>query len=363
MVLEPVGRRIRALGAAAGLRSVLTPAVWGLLVMTWALPGQARTWHVPSECPTINAANDSAAAGDTVLVGPGTYQVITPIQPGPDVCLTSEEGAEATILEICLCSNAIGLWQCEGARVSGFAIRNSPDPDCRDMFPTYGAVLYDCTDVIVEDCIIEGVGNGIDVAGSSGEWWKPAFRNNTIRSCGFGVYCTSPASDPGEPGRPYFTGNTITECVTGVYVGNSSPMFDGNEITHCRDRGMQYVGLCGGGCRANRIAYHGGNGVEVIATEALDLPHFNGGFEPRYANDIYGNSGYAISYTGVTQSDGILAEFNYWGTRCPDGTLLFQGPVDFSPWMDSTHTEILNEDDCPGATEPTSWGAVKALFK
>jgi hypothetical protein len=32
-------------------------------------------------------------------------------------------------------------------------------------------------------------------------------------------------------------------------------------------------------------------------------------------------------------------------------------------WLDSTHTVVLNEDDCPGVGEPATWGMIKALFK
>ncbi|MFZ1945933.1 MAG: hypothetical protein WAW06_00105, partial [bacterium] len=170
-------------------------------------------------------------------------------------------------------------------------------------------------------------------------------------------------SEPGEPGRPYFTGNTITECVTGAEVYNSSPVFDGNGITHCRDYGMQYEGLCGGGCRANTIAYNGQDGVRICASAALAVPDFNAGFELPYANDFYGNGRYAINFECTTEGGSLLAVFNYWGSRCPDSTILFRGPIRFSPWMDSTHTEILNEDDCPGATEPSTWGAIKAGFR
>src|SRR5687768_16244262 len=44
-----------------------------LLVFALAYETNAATIHVPADQPTIQAAIDASASGDTVLVAPGTY--------------------------------------------------------------------------------------------------------------------------------------------------------------------------------------------------------------------------------------------------------------------------------------------------
>lgn len=324
---------------------------------------QARTWHVPSECPTIHAGLDSASYGDTVLVAPGTYLKTddpeTMIHPGPGVRLVSEGGPEATIIEFCNSSIGILLNQCEGARVCGFTIRFGSGPDCWfPPGPTEGVRCRDCTDVVVENCIMEDVSYGICVMGRSSQWWKPVFRNNVIRNCGPGIG----VFDGIDAGRPYFQGNMITSCNCGAEIRNSSPMFDGNTITYCREYGMYYMYHCGGSCTNNVIA-HNGMGVAIYADPPLAAPDFNGGWEPQHANDFFDNGGIDISYTHSSGQGFVMALYNYWGSRCPDSTAIFQGTVIFTPWVDSTHQQVLNHSDCPNATEPTTWGAIKAMFR
>jgi len=71
-----------------------------LLVLAGSGPSGARTWYVneagTGDAPTIPAAMDSAAYGDTVLVGPGTYYGWINMTDG--VTLTSEIGPTETIL-------------------------------------------------------------------------------------------------------------------------------------------------------------------------------------------------------------------------------------------------------------------------
>ena len=198
-----------------------------LCILLLTLPPQplARTWRVPSECPTIKAGLDSATSGDTVMVAPGTYlETLDPetwIRPGPGEHLVSEDGPEATIIEVCDTGIGIVFFECERASVSGFTIRTGSGPDCgHPPSLTEGISCYDCTNVIVEDCIIEDFNYGICIEGASSKWWLPAFRNNIIRSCAFGIYCFETI----EVGSPFFENNVITDCNYGALFYDSCPM-------------------------------------------------------------------------------------------------------------------------------------------
>lgn len=68
-----------------------------------ATDASARTWYVTSigggDAPTIQAAINSSASGDTVLVAAGAYDENLVIPVGLDLVLRSESGAEETIVD------------------------------------------------------------------------------------------------------------------------------------------------------------------------------------------------------------------------------------------------------------------------
>ncbi len=91
----------------------------------------ARTWNVPGDAPTVQAGIDSAVAGDSVLVAPGTYA--EPPRPGwglsmiilkSGVVLLSSAGAAATVLDAQGQGRVVLADGVNAAtRVAGFTIR------------------------------------------------------------------------------------------------------------------------------------------------------------------------------------------------------------------------------------------------
>jgi len=253
----------------------------------------------------------------------------------------------------------IQLGNCEGARVSGFSIRLLINDSCGPpMCLTYGVRCYDCTDIAVEDCAFEDVSYGIGVIGNSDEVLMPVFRDNIMSNCSMGVGCF----DVYGHHRPLFEGNQITDCFYGAEIRNSAPRFDNNEITYCHD-GMYYYGHCGGDCIRNLIAHNEECGVYIQSDPPSAAPSFNGGAWPDEANDIFDNGTWDIWYAHSGPDALVMALFNYWGADCPDFSSKIYGRAKYGAWVDSTHTVILTEDDCPDATEPSTWGAIKAMYR
>jgi len=79
----------------------LSKAVFGvsLFIVISSFPLLATTIHVPGDYPTIQQGLNAAQLGDTVLVAPGTYteNINWPSRDG--IVLTSESGADTTIID------------------------------------------------------------------------------------------------------------------------------------------------------------------------------------------------------------------------------------------------------------------------
>jgi hypothetical protein len=103
----------------------------GAAIIT-SVPGTVccETWHVRidglGDAPTIAAAIDSSVSGDVVLVGPGTYEIDTPMVIKDGIVVTSEEGPFKTKLVPAQGQQPAHVFVCMGitmyTEISGFWI-------------------------------------------------------------------------------------------------------------------------------------------------------------------------------------------------------------------------------------------------
>ncbi len=116
----------------------MTRLIWILLVLGTVLQvsvtADARTWYVKNDgtgdAPTIRSAVDSSASGDTILVGPGVYEIGNDIWLKDGIVVTSEQGPNETRLVPKPFSYPPYLFVCDNllnrTEISGFWVRNAP---------------------------------------------------------------------------------------------------------------------------------------------------------------------------------------------------------------------------------------------
>ncbi len=126
---------------------------------------------------------------------------------------------------------------------------------------------------------------------------------------------------------------------------------------------MMYIGDCGGNVKRSVIAHNEEYGIHVGTDPPIASPDFNGSWLPELANDIYDNGSWDIFYEHTGPDAPLMAIYNCWRAECPDFPRRVYGNVMCSPWLDSTHTRLIYTVDCETPTEPSTWGAIKAMFR
>ncbi|MCI0452567.1 MAG: right-handed parallel beta-helix repeat-containing protein [Candidatus Latescibacteria bacterium] len=116
-----------------------------LLAIAVALPAHARTWRVnvagTGDLPTIQAAVNACAQGDSILVAAGTYTWTNQNTPPNDlyamiefqegrenITLVSEAGPHATILDAQLQGRVLVTYQLNYATIDGFTLTGGLAP-------------------------------------------------------------------------------------------------------------------------------------------------------------------------------------------------------------------------------------------
>ena len=170
---------------------------------------QSTCIHVPEEQPTIQAGIDAAAAGDTVIVAPGTYVENIKFL-GKPIRVQSEAGSGATVID----GNRAGLVvkfvsaEPRTAILDGFTIRNGRG----EAWQSGGGILCYNTSPTIRNCTITG--NSADHHGggiaSEGYHTSPRIVSCTITRNSCRDYLSS--SGGGLSFAAYYSVATVVDC-------------------------------------------------------------------------------------------------------------------------------------------------------
>ena len=366
----------------------------------------ARTWHVPTDVPTIKqAVEDSATYGDTVLVAPGVYGTasgeIFPVNMTSGITLTSESGAPLTTIDANTTGSVISCINCDqNTEISGFTItggyaQNGGGIYCDQSYLTIrdniirdntatsvtggGGGIY-CSNseptiahnLIVENASLLCFGGGIysyfcyaliehnTVAHNTSRWGGGIFNDNSSSVIQYNMIKGNHSELSGGGLDCYM--NSSPDITGNVVVGNSSGT-DGAAIACCYSCApiIQYntiacnVGDFGGGVRSL-----GNSSPIVIANTIVDnvdalYLRYDSGVMLANENNIYCSSRQPNDYEVVNNTNMTIDITNnfWWETDAPSIGSLIYGPANFEPF----HTNPLSTTP----SEPSAITSIMAM--
>jgi parallel beta-helix repeat protein len=356
----------------------------------------ARTWHVPTDAPTIKqAVEDSAAYGDTVLVSAGVYDTLTgesfPINMGSGIVLTSESGASVTTIDAGATASVISCVNCDlSTEISGFTITGGRAQSgggiyCSQSNPTIrdniirnntaisstgggGGIYFSYSEpTIVHNTISENVsqyrfGGGIygyfsfaliernTVAYNTSQWGGGIFNDNSSPIIRYNIIKGNHSILSGAGLDCYM--NSSPDIIANVVVGNSAGT-DGAGIACCYGCTplIQYntiacnVGDFGGGVRSfSNSSPSVFSNIIVDNVDALYLTS-NSGLMLANDNNLYHNSYQPYDHEVVNNIDVAIDITNnfWWFTDAPSIGSLIYGPANFEPFHISPPANTPNE--------------------
>src|SRR3989304_4596304 len=274
------------------------------------LEGTKSILRVPGDYPTIQAAIDAAADGDTIVVSAGTYKETLRIL-SKDITLQGEDKESTTING--KYTDKVSVIYISGGKVhiSGFTIKNG-DRDGVHLLESEGCII---TNNIIKDNNSYGIGcydnSGLTITGNlveaNGEEGllivhsSCSITNNTIKKNGdSGIQCqdssdvtvtdNSIAVNSG-PGLAFFsffsgslTGNTLMDNAGGgiLLIDVSNVKISENYFKGNKEDGI-YMSVC--------------NGIEITRNEIIDTILSN-----RYGEGIFAKETTALIKDNIIKS-------------------------------------------------------------
>jgi len=312
---------------------------------------------VPSEYATIQAAIDSAADGDMILVADGTYtgagnkeltwdgtekHIIVKSENGPENCIIDlEDSGRAFTFVSGLGDNSI--WITAADVIDGFTIRNGNTNDyagaiyCyygyeNDVSPTIrncvfenntsnygGAICIDGGSSLITNCIFDSNSanyGGAIYLGSAGGDTEPLIQQCTFtgnsadlhwNGQGGAIYLTNVSTNEDcQINNNTFDGNSAPNGGA-IYFSTSSPEVSGNLFvnnTGSTNGSALYIGNYEGPTIRNcTIANNTG-------PEAVYCYGFNGTVEPVFINTIIWDSDSSFGFQDTSQANPIISYCN-----------------------------------------------------
>lgn len=375
-----------------------------LLLCSLVSTAPARTWLVrvdrTGDAPTIQAAIDSVAPGDSILVAPGTYTwsnqnssdpygMLHVVRGKTDFVLASQAGAAVTVLDAQFMGRVMFLAGYNYMVIEGFTIRNGRAPSLGNYCGGgIGAHLsYD----IIRDCLFYN--NEADNQG--GGLWCGGVSSMTFENCRFyanrarlgaGVFFVNSSNSP-TIRDCMIDNNDATEEGGGVFAYNNLLYFENTLI-------VRNTAVTGGGIRLlnNQPATFVGCTIaynEAVAASGISLLDSDLTTLERCIVSN-GRSGAAIDMANSSLAVGCS---NIWGNlggdALPAGTIdnggnfsldpLFCDPASKnfhlngqSPCVAGNHPNGVDACGLIGArmvqcgsvaVERHTWGSVKALYQ
>jgi hypothetical protein len=287
------------------VRPLAAPAAAAVAAATVlaAAPVPAETLRIRTgmDHMEIQEVMDRAAYGDTVLVEPGQYLMLT-VRNG--IRLIGEQGPENTVF-----------------RHTG-AVLNVSQTDSTTLIQNVtvdgvkaseGIIVAENSSVRIRGCVLK---NGwVGVRGLQSAF---LLEDTEIQNCQNGIYLFE--------SEGIVASCRIHSCITGITLVNSSPRILRNEISR--------------------------NSLGISVSEHSN-PVVGGSLAT--ANRIHGNPGGAVRNNALEKRSGVRTmhpltlsfPFNYWGADCPDSAQTFRGVVEFRPWVDGTGKKSV--ETCPAS--------------